>query len=74
MIQRATPILHDFPYRVCVRCGSPIPAHDLVDDEYRPLHRSSCGSDLSADAVGPYPPGADRERIEPARVSHNRLR
>jgi len=45
MIQHATPILHDFPYRVCVRCGSPIPAHDLVDDDYRPLHRSSCAAE-----------------------------
>jgi hypothetical protein len=40
-------VLHDFPYRTCVRCGSPIPPHDLIDDDYLPLHRSSCTVDES---------------------------
>lgn len=32
------PILHDFAYRTCAVCHSPIPAHQLVDDDYRPRH------------------------------------
>lgn len=41
-MEHAKPILHDFPYRTCANCGFPIPAHDLVNDDYRPRHRSSC--------------------------------
>lgn len=33
-------ISHDLPYRLCVACGVPIPAADLVDDEYQPRHRT----------------------------------
>jgi hypothetical protein len=32
------PLLHDFTYRTCAVCHFPIPAHQLVDDEYRPRH------------------------------------
>jgi hypothetical protein len=32
------PVLHDFAYRICAVCHSPIPTHQLVDDDYRPRH------------------------------------
>jgi hypothetical protein len=46
------PVLHDFAYRTCAVCHSPIPAHQLVDDDYRPRH-DSCdpGQSLAARPV-----------------------
>jgi hypothetical protein len=37
------PILHDFAYSTCAVCHSPIPPHQLVDDDYRPRH-DACGA------------------------------
>ena len=34
------PLLHDFAYRTCAVCHSPIPAHQLIDDDYRPRHKA----------------------------------
>jgi hypothetical protein len=45
------PVLHDFAYRTCAVCHSPIPAHQLVDDDYRPRH-DACGRRWSQ-AAGP---------------------
>jgi hypothetical protein len=38
VVSLVRPILHDFAYRTCAVCHSPIPAHQLVDDDYRPRH------------------------------------
>jgi hypothetical protein len=38
VVSLTRPILHDFAYRTCAVCHSPIPAHQLVDDDYRPRH------------------------------------
>lgn len=38
VISFARPVLHDFAYRICAVCHSPIPADHLVDDDYRPRH------------------------------------
>jgi hypothetical protein len=39
------PVPHDLPYRICARCGFPIPADDLIDSDFRPLHFSSCADE-----------------------------
>jgi len=38
VVSLVRPLLHDFTYRTCAVCHFPIPAHQLVDDEYRPRH------------------------------------
>ena len=38
VVSPVRPILHDFAYRTCAVCHSPIPMHQLVDDDYRPRH------------------------------------
>lgn len=38
VVSMVRPLLHDFTYRTCAVCHYPIPAHQLVDDEYRPRH------------------------------------
>ena len=49
VLSHARPILHDFAYRTCAVCHSPIPAHQLVDDDYRPRHDACVpGSPLAA--------------------------
>ncbi|GAA1645727.1 hypothetical protein GCM10009744_40750 [Kribbella alba] len=52
VVSFARPILHDFAYRICAVCHSPIPPHQLVDDDYQPRH-DSCdpGAPLPAYAL-----------------------
>jgi hypothetical protein len=38
VVSPVRPLLHDFAYRTCAVCHSPIPPHQLVDDDYRPRH------------------------------------
>jgi hypothetical protein len=40
VVSLARPILHDFAYRTCAVCHSPIPPHQLIDDDYRPRHKA----------------------------------
>jgi hypothetical protein len=40
VVSLVRPKLHDFAYRTCAVCHSPIPAHQLVDDDYQPRHNA----------------------------------
>jgi hypothetical protein len=46
VVSPVRPLLHDFAYRTCAVCHSPIPPHQLVDDDYRPRH-NACAPALS---------------------------